>query len=267
MGLYKRDYNVLTVKEQKQLKEALDYQKSIYPNLEVSDRKFRSLLPIAYDFYNSYFPNNYFDEFVRLDDLEKSSLINTIEGFVKLLDSEKNEREILNFINQNYYYGIIGSLFLTEFNFGHHDSYIFKEFELSSSFRVDYLLIGKNSHGYHFIFVELESPSGTITKNDGSFGSTLRKGIKQVQDWDEWLESNFISLSSSFDKYRNTRKDLPKEFFKLDKTKLNYVVVAGRRKDFNEKTRREKRNILKYQNIKILHYDNLVDNFKRLYRI
>jgi hypothetical protein len=45
-------------------------------------------------------------------------------------------------------------------------------------------LVGKNSSGYEFIFVKLESPYGQIVTKDGDFGNVIRKGIKQVMDWD-----------------------------------------------------------------------------------
>ena len=180
------------------------------------------------------------------------------------MEVDISERKILNFINENKYYNLIASLFHTGYTFGHHDAYLFKEFEFPSTYKADYLLIGKNSHGYHFIFVELENPSGSITTKNGGFGSTIRKGIKQVREWDKWIEGNFHSLSLIFDKYKNKRIELPKEFRSLNKTRINYVVIAGRRDDFNDETYEEKRRLFRSENIQLLHYDNLIDSFKKL---
>ena len=44
---------------------------------------------------------------------------------------------------------------------------------------------------------------------------------------------------------------------------MNYVVVAGRRIDFLDKTRRLRRDMEHSNNIKILHYDNLLDISRR----
>ena len=52
---------------------------------------------------------------------------------------------------------------------------------------------------------------------------------------------------------------LPTEFLELDKSRMHYVVVAGRRKDFSSKTRLLKRR-QKKNGILLLHYDNLLDN-------
>ena len=60
---------------------------------------------------------------------------------------------------------------------------------------------------------------------------------------------------------KNTRNDisLPKELYEYDSTRINYVVIAGRRKDYSEKTYRLRREYQKNDNIYILHYDNLLD--------
>jgi hypothetical protein len=167
----------------------------------------------------------------------------------------------------NLYYNLIASLFHAGYTFGHHDAYLFKEFEFPSTFKADYLLIGKNSHGYHFIFIELENPTGSITAKNGEFGQTIRKGIKQVQSWDKWIEGNFHTLNLVFEKYRNKKIELPNEFRVLNKTRINYVVIAGRRSDFSENTYDEKRKLLRSENIQVIHYDNLIDFFNKFQTI
>ena len=55
---------------------------------------------------------------------------------------------------------------------------------------------------------------------------------------------------------------LPNEFLILDKSRIHYAVVAGRRCDFNEKTYKIKRDYKIEQNITLLYYDNLYDSAK-----
>lgn len=260
--LFDRDYNILTDDEIIMLKEAEDYKRNNLGKLgEISSEvmyKYHELKPPAAYHYESLFPNNH----LSIDSLkDKTGLKNIEREFINLLDSDISERNILNFINENKYYNLIASLFHAGYTFGHHDAYLFKEFEFPVTYKADYLLIGKNSHGYHFIFVELENPTGTITTKDGAFGQTIRKGIRQVRDWDKWIEGNFHSLNLMFDKYKSTRTELPKEFRVLNKTRISYVVIAGRRADFNEETYDEKRKLLRNENIQVLHYDNLIDSF------
>ncbi len=262
--LYERDFNILTAEERERIKKAESFKANTAINGEGWSTedfyKYHELLPQVAHFHNSLFPNN----LLHPDSLKDKEVNERIKNdFKKLLDSEITERAILNFINENKFYNIVGSIF-QGYLFGHHQAFMFKEFELTSTYMADYVLIGKSSGGYSFIFIELENPYGQITTKSGEFGNTFRKGIKQVEDWDSWLEANYSSLRLIFDKYKNPRIDLPKEFFSLDKSRLNYVVIAGRRTDFLEKTYEQKRKYLKRNNINIMHYDNLFDSFVNL---
>jgi hypothetical protein len=55
-------------------------------------------------------------------------------------------------------------------------------------------------------------------------------------------------------------EQLPREFHELDKSRLHYVIIAGRRSDFTKKTYQLRRKLLKSNNILLLHYDNLFDS-------
>lgn len=265
--LYRRDYRILTNSEKEQLKEANEYlQKNRGPIGEITPvglRKYHELKPEAAYFCESLFPNNFL--FSRnLNNKKQLKIVET--KFKKLLNSNPSERSILDFINKNKYYNIIASIFHSGFTFGHHDRYLFKEFEFPSTYKADYLLVGKNSYGYHFIFIELENPTGSITTKDGHFGLTIRKGIKQVENWDKWIEGNFNSLTLVFEKLKSNLVELPKEFRILNKTRINYVVVCGRREDFNETTYEEKMRLMRNRNITLFHYDNLLDSYQTFYK-
>jgi hypothetical protein len=271
MSIFSRDYFKLTDDEIKLTKEydRLDAEKSIeemirsakemknpFELLELVE-KHPFLLNVA-----SYFPNNFLNEpdiAIRKKDYKLK-----LENFELLLNKkDTTERNILNFIKDNEAHFIIGSILKNYTVFGHHDRYIFPEFQLPPNFQVDFLIVGKNSNGYHFVFVELENPSKNVTIGNGSFGQTIRKGIEQVADWKHWNDKNFSTLRNIFDKHRNPTKSIPREFLEYDNTRMNYVVVAGRRDDFNEKTyrlTRESRN----NGVIILHYDNVIDECGKL---
>jgi len=264
--LYDRDYRYLNEIESTQLAKSEEYLKNIQkkkggfsPSELIT---YHALRPEASYNYESLFPNNY----LSTSNLKNKEELQRIEKeFVELVNSSSNERQTLNFINQNRYYNLIAAIFHSGFTFGHHDAYLFKEFEFPATYKADYLLVGKYSHGFHFIFIELENVTGSITNKNGEFGTTIRKGIKQVEDWDKWLEGNFSSLSLIFEKLKSNLVELSSEFRTLNKTRLNYVVVCGRRKDFNENTYEEKRRLLLNKNIHLLHYDNLIDSYRTFY--
>ncbi len=83
--------------------------------------------------------------------------------------------------------------------------------------------------------------------------------MAQIEDWDAWLEAHYCSLKETFDKCKRADADLPAEFVTMDTSRLHYVVIAGRRKDFNDRTYRIRRKKRNDDAELILHYDNLVD--------
>jgi hypothetical protein len=254
--LYDRDFRVLTPKEQAQWQKAQDYAAKRKEYTLIQMNRFHALMPEAGYYYQSLFPNNFLHAKV-LKDHEKLDLAS--QQFLAVLDNDPTERAVLNFINNNYHYFLIGAILKSSYFFGHHGSYAFKEFELPPNFVADYLLVGKSSDGYQFVFVELESPTGPIVNTDGTFGVNIRKGLKQIEDWDNWIDGHFSHLKLMFQKYLGTMETMPDEFMTLDKTRIHYALVAGRRKDYKERTYRARRKLKRERNITLLHYDNLID--------
>lgn len=214
--------------------------------------------------YLSYFPNNH----ICLSDIKKNQDIHSINmEFYSLVHSpQTTEQDILRFINhipQAYY--IIASVFVAGgFKFGHHDTYLFPEFRLGNDYRADYLLIGKRSGGYEFIFIELEKSIGRTTLKDGHLGQVIRSGEFQIKDWKKWLDSNFYKLKDFFDSEKNPKEFLPAEFYEYDSTRVHYVVIGGTRDDYNDKTYEIRRRMAKEEHILMLHYDNLFDSAEEL---
>lgn len=264
MKLYKRDYCYLTLEETElweTLKEKEVVHRSRNGKMEVRKSLYRQY-PVAARHYISLFPNNHLD----IEDLKKEDLLNDLitQFEEELNEIGANERVILNWIKENSAYFIIASMLKSEYNFGHHDTFIFPEFQLGNSFQIDYLLVGKNSGGYEFVFVELEHPTKNITLNDGHFGDAFRKGERQTLDWKGWLESNYNSISETFMKYKSPLASLPMEFLKYDSSRIHYAVIAGRRTEFKEKTYQLKRQKRKIDDVLFLHYDSLSDYSRNL---
>lgn len=262
MRLYKTDFNVLSEEDRKVWKELQEKEvvsdddgkstfimkRSLYREYPKSVRHFKSL-----------FPNNFIDAVDLIKSAEQ--LQATLAEFETLLNkTDTTERDILNFIRDKEAYFIIGSLLKNNYPFGHHALFLFPEFKMPPDYQADYLLVGRNSDGYHFVFVELENPYNGITLQDGTYGTTIRKGIKQVEDWEIWLERYFSNLEPVFKGLQGKRDVLPDEFRKFDKTRIHFVVVAGKRTDYNERTYRLKRSNFDQRKIRVVHYDNLIDS-------
>ncbi len=263
--LYDRDYKIITAEEQKLWDNAEKiFAKSTIRTPEMMN-EYYSVIPKAALHHRELFPNNYLD----IDELkDKDGLRKAKESLLALLDGGANERDVLNYIRDSRQYFIVGAIFrygCFHFNFGHHNAFLFREFPLSTNHKADYVLAGKNSMGYNFIFIEFESPQGRITTSDGGFGEVIRKGIDQVKDWQRWLMSNYVALRTEFDKHLGTfDKNMPREFYNFDRSRVHYVVVAGRRKDYSDKTYTLRGELLKDDGITLLHYDNLLDSIDDL---
>ncbi|WP_199611713.1 Shedu anti-phage system protein SduA domain-containing protein [Flocculibacter collagenilyticus] len=209
--------------------------------------------------YRTLFPNNWLDTTLLKDGDEIRSMC---QEFQEYISSKKvKERDILKWIKDNRAYHLLGAL-ISKKNFGHHDAFIFPEFQLGNSYKVDFLLVGKNSGGYQFLFVELESPVGRIFTKSDDLGDVHRKGLKQIDDWRKWLEQNYNSIHSTFKKYIKPNETLPAEFLTYDSTRFHYCVVAGRREDYeesNDARYRLRRDTEKKCNLNLYHFDNLID--------
>ena len=258
MNLYDRDYMILTSDEEAEYRSHNNqkiFSVSILESIE-SESLFRKSSK-ALRHYSSLFPNNYMD-IVDLQNVVE--LNNKLACFQQLLKSEDiNERSILKFISEHRAYFIIASLISKHFDFGHHTTYVFPEFELGNSYRADYLIIGKSSGGHEFVFVELEAPKGRITLTEGDLGEVFRKGEKQLRDWQSWLEGHYSSLKETFDKSKQPDVALPDEFVTMDSSRLHFVVIAGKRINFTPKIHEIKRKKRAETKILLLHYDNLID--------
>lgn len=177
--LYDRDYRKLTEEEVsvwKKVEELFNKSKRGGIISPAALHKYWDDLPCAVVHYKQLFPNNYI---IPSQLRQKNGDTSAVEKFKCLLNGNCTERSVLNFIKEEKAYDIVTSIF-DAYRLGHHSSFVFREFELPPNYIADFLLVGKNSGGYEFIFVELESPYGQIVTKDGDFGNVIRKGIKQV---------------------------------------------------------------------------------------
>lgn len=261
MKLYERDYikDAPTSEEIELYESTLKIEKEAVGNRKYGRSNHRHLYPEAVRHYDSLFPNNHVEVF---DFQNAGNMEQLNEEFYALIhNANTNERDVLRFINHKPAYHIIAGIFKF-FNFGHHDAYVFPEFTLGK-YIADYLLIGKSSGGYEFVFVELEHPNGRTTLKSGHEGEAFRKGTYQIYDWKAEIESHFSTSFATITKYSN-KPSLPKEFAEYDSSRFHYAVIAGLREDYNEATYRDRRNKAAQQNILTLHYDNLYDKAREL---
>jgi hypothetical protein len=208
--------------------------------------------------YDSLFPNfniNFLDIEENYDSFQKK-----IENFkTGLCEKFKKERDVLRYLKYQGASFMITSV-LRDFDFGHHDRYIFPEFALGDYYKADFLVIGKSSGGYEFIFIELESPCKGISTKNGDFSVSINKGLKQVNEWNRWIQNNFKSIRYTLEKYKKPEKNLPPEFFDLSMERIHFAVIAGRRKHYNPNTYQRRRELKRGRlGVRLFHYDNVIE--------
>ena len=262
--LYTRDYRTITDEEREEYERVLLLEK---PAGRKHGRvNHYDLYPEGVKHYLSLFPNNH----LVLSELKKRDLSELNSRFSQVIhDSASTERDIARFIKVNDAYYIIASILNgCGFRVGHHATYLFPEFELRANgktdYRADYLLLGKGSGGYEFVFVELESPNVGAILQCGYPAKGTRSGQMQIKDWERWLDNYYSELASFFEKEKGGHEKLSDEFYHYDSTRMHYVVVSGTRSDYNDNSYYNRRSEMKKSGVILLHYDNLVDYSEEL---
>lgn len=199
------------------------------------------------------FPNNYFS-FQKFNNL---NLNEEADKFEEIISCAKNELEVQRYIKGNKKWFIPGSIFL-DYNFGHHDAYLFPEQKLGNDFVVDYMLIGKNSSGYNLVLIEFEKPNTEYLISTAHMESeSVRKGLAQLQDWKRWMDSNREYFM----------KDIGLRDYGIDIStyKIYYYLVVSRRSYMNKIALEiRSQNMYERPNTYIVTFDRLVDNIRKI---
>ncbi|AMJ41394.1 Shedu anti-phage system protein SduA domain-containing protein [Anaerotignum propionicum] len=257
MKLQDRNYElILTEKEQEAYEAELAYESKKgpkntrnFPRFSHPDKEIRKFIWHK----RSLFPNNflYLGEYKDMDfELEASKLQNIIY-------TAENELKIQQYIKQNKKWFIPGSIFL-DYNFGHHDAYLFPEQQLGNEYAADYMLVGKNSDGYSIVLIEFEKANTHyLITSANTESESVRKGLTQIQDWKRWIDSNRDYFLKNI--------ELLQQGIDVPVYRIYYYLVVSRR-DFMNLTALDVRSQSMYEkiNTKIVTFDRLVDNIKKL---
>lgn len=111
----------------------------------------------------------------------------------------------------------------------------------------DFLLCTRNSTGFEWVMVELESPTVSPLTQAGLPTAKLREAQGQIQDWRIWLRDNIA--------YAQTQLG-----FQGLTAEAYAVIVIGRRSAIDAKHAKKWREITS-DNTRIMTYDRLIDSF------
>lgn len=115
----------------------------------------------------------------------------------------------------------------------------------------DFIIGERDSLGYHWHAVELESPTAKLFTQAGDPSAALTHAIRQVQDWRSWLNNNLeYARRDRVDgglELRGIRPDVPAKIF------------IGRRSMLDSDTQRRREQMSHDSGIEIHTFDHLYD--------
>ena len=125
MGLFERDYNVITEEEIIAKDRVIKEHTPNPDHPELKNSGYYRAQPKAIRHHESLFPNNFLD----VEDLQDAAnLKEWNQRYIDFISMPRiNELDIKRFIQANRTYHIIGSI-MKNYRFGHHGAFLFKEF-------------------------------------------------------------------------------------------------------------------------------------------
>lgn len=180
------------------------------------------------------------DFFVSWDRIES----NDVEAFQLALDEARREEDIQQFLQEN-------PKCLIQHLGGGHGRWVIPKQKLGSEHVTDFVIGERDSLGFHWQAVELESPLKPMFNKNGDPSQYLNHAIRQISDWRGWLNLNQNYAARDRADSGLGLKDIS--------TNVQGLIVIGRRTAGLEKTAQLRRQLVSQLNIKIHTYDFLID--------
>ena len=113
-----------------------------------------------------------------------------------------------------------------------HGTYAFPEIAFPAEYRADWLVASGHSGGLVWDLIELEDPQKLPFKNDGHYAESTRKGINQIKDWRNYIQSNLDYVTKRKLSHGLGLHDL--------RPKSRGVVIVGRNEVYNSHVAKDK---------------------------
>jgi len=188
------------------------------------------------------------DFFVFWDEINLTHL----SAFNYLLKTAKNEHDW-----QKFFEGI--PIFLLQHMNGGHGRWVIPQKALGSEYRTDFVIGEKDSDGFRWQAVELESHNAKCFTKNGDYTKEINHAVKQIVDWRSWIRDNIQYARNERNKNGLGLTDIVPE--------LHGLIIIGRRKDLLDKYIYKRRDLGNGINIEIHTYDWLYEQAKTRYQI
>lgn len=177
-----------------------------------------------------------FNDNLHTNTNHKSTLVKLKEiakEFANLLDNTEREEALQKFLKKH------PSLL-------HPAAEIIPKQKLGEDFITDFVLVTTNQQGAKYTFVEIERASHQILNKDYALSAATTHAVKQVRDWDIWLEKNKSYLQHKLIGFESPE----------------YLIVIGRGKDLDDSAKEHLRSHNRSsKNTQLKTYDDLKIEF------
>jgi hypothetical protein len=180
------------------------------------------------------------DFYSRWDTVNESD----IDALREALDSAKREEDIQQFLQANPKY-------LIQHLGGGHGRWIIPKQRLGAQHVTDFMIGERDSMGFRWQAVELESPLAKMFTKSGNPSAHLTHAIRQIQDWRMWLAAN----------QNYAARDRGEDGLGLTEIhpEVEGLIIMGRRATESEETRRLRRQMGRDAKIEIHTFDYLLE--------
>jgi len=180
-------------------------------------------------------------------------LLDTLAGKLKdCLAAASCEQDVQDFLEQ-FPHLLPG---INTYHNGPLASVVAAKWPLGNDYVTDFAFISENSRCVEMTFVESESPTKRIFRNDGSFSRTYLDARQQLSDWNGWAQNNLRSAAALFGPMGRLIS------FPYHQVTLKCVLVFGRRSEFTTRKRQGRwaaENLAFGHSMQAMTYDRIVD--------
>jgi len=166
------------------------------------------------------------------------------ETFVVYLEKSTTERQLQRYLEQHPVMLIrpIGGLPL---------KWVIPQKRLGSEHVPDFVIGERDSTGYHWIAVELESPKAKLFNKNGDPSKQLNHAIRQLTDWRTWLKRNQNYAARLRSENGLGLTDIDSD--------LEGLIIIGRRLRLDPMTKERRREMANKLKARIHTYDWLIE--------
>jgi hypothetical protein len=187
------------------------------------------------------------DYFVFWDEIDRIHL----SAFRQYLEIAKCESDW-----QKFFEGI--PILLLQHMNGGHGRWVIPQKALGVEYRTDFIIGEKDSEGFHWQAVELESHNAKCFTKKGNYTKELTHAIKQIEDWRSWISDNIQYARGERNRNGLGLTDIV--------SNIPGLIIIGRRKDLLNENKYKRRDIGNQLNIKIHTYDWLYEQAEGRYQ-